>query len=199
MSLDINEISIVILAGGQARRMDGQNKGLLPLAGRPMLQHVLDRLPREADIIISANADIERYQSFGYPIIEDVLVGDLGPMNGIYSALQATSSEWLLTAPCDIPNLPVDYLDRMISQKSDAKAYVADDGQRMHNGCCLLHASLTADLLAHIKQQKLAMHGFLKSIPAQRVDFSDQVDAFMNINTPQQLQQAERTKETRHD
>ena len=191
MSIDIKNISIVILAGGQARRMSGENKGLLALGGRPLLQHVLDRLPAGISIVISANSDIERYKSFGHPVIKDELAGNLGPMNGIYSALHTMSSEWLLTVPCDTPNLPLDYVDRMISQDFDAKACVADDGHRIHNGCCLLHASVQADLLEHIEQQKLAMHGFLKSIAAQRVDFSDQADAFMNINTPEQLQQAE--------
>jgi len=171
--------------------MQGENKALLPLAGKPMLQHILARLPATLDILISANTDVERYRSFGHPVVTDVLAGDLGPMNGIYSALLATSSPWLLTVPCDTPNLPFDYVSRMADHKTDAKAYVANDGQRVQNGCCLLHSSVQSDLLIYIEQQKLAMHGFLQDIHAQHVDFSDQADAFMNINTPQQLQQAE--------
>jgi len=190
MDIDINKISIVILAGGQASRMGGQNKGLALLAGKPMLQHVLERLPQAADIFISANADIERYEQFGYPVIADALAGQLGPMNGIYSALAAAKSEWLLTIPCDIPYIPLDYLSRMANQSSQAKAYVASDGQRWHHGCCLLHSSLQTELLRHLDQQKLAMHRFLKMMHAQSVDFSDQADGFMNINTTKELERA---------
>ena len=195
MAIDLDKISIVILAGGQASRMGGENKGLARLAGKPMVQHVLERLPTTANIIISANADIKRYEQFGYPVIPDALDGQLGPMNGIYSALLATQSEWLLTVPCDIPNLPMDYCTRMANQATDARAYVASDGQRLHNGCCLLHTSLQADLLQHLEQQKLAMHGFLQMINAQSIDFSDQTDAFANINTARQLEE-EQLKQT---
>ena len=109
----------------------------------------------------------------------------------LQAALADAQSEWLLTVPCDVPNIPLDYLTRMANHAIEAKAYVADDGQRLHNGCCLLHTSLQADLLRHLEQQKLAMHRFLQSMNAQNVDFSDQADAFININTPQQLHQAD--------
>ncbi len=191
MTIDVKKISIVILAGGLASRMGGQNKGLVQLAGQPLLQHVIQRLPNKTNILISANADIERYEQFGYPVVQDSLEGQLGPMNGIYSALVAAQSEWLLTVPCDIPNIPVDYLDRMACETSNSKASVASDGKRLHNGCCLLHASLQSELLWHLQHQKLAMHGFLQQVNAQAIDFSDQADAFMNINTLHQLQQAD--------
>ena len=188
MPIKNEEISIVILAGGQGQRMSGQNKGLLPLMGKPMIAHVIQRLPTGVNTLISANADIDVYSQFGLAVIPDVIAEPLGPLNGIYSAFLQTTSEWLLTVPCDTPKIPNDYFSRM-TQATTAKAYVANDGQRAHNGCCRLHRSLLDKLLSHLEQRQLALHAFLQHVGVQGVDFSDQAEAFVNINTAQELQQ----------
>jgi len=171
--------------------MSGQNKGLLSLHGKPMIQQVIAHLPDQVDIVISANADIEAYCALGYAVISDELPGQLGPLNGMYSALRQISSEWLLTVPCDTPNLPDDYFTRMMAQIYHAKAYVAHDGKQAHNGCCLLHRSLQNELLAHLQQHRLAVHAFLHNVHAQNVDFSDHIDGFINVNTANDLRQAQ--------
>ncbi|MGD8925762.1 MAG: molybdenum cofactor guanylyltransferase MobA [Thioalkalispiraceae bacterium] len=188
-----HNIGIVVLAGGRAERMTGQNKGLIELAGKPLISHVLDKLrsgkpgATVKNIVISANSDLDRYQSLGYPVVEDSLSGQLGPLCGMYSAMNYLNTEWLLTVPCDVPLLPDDYLQRMLDHDGSAQAYVAFDGERQHSGCCLLHHSLQSDLLSHLEQQQLAVHRFLKEHHAQQIDFSDEAEEFANINTAEQL------------
>lgn len=170
--------------------MGGQNKGLIQFEGLPLIQHVMNRL--DSDIkhrVISANQDLDHYQAVGYPVIKDSLPGQLGPLSGIYSAMQFLNKKWLLVVPCDVPLLPTDYVQRMINHDGTTKAYVAFDGERQHNGCCLLHHSLQADLLVHLEKNHLSAHRFLKEHKVQQIDFSDEKQAFSNINTQQQLEE----------
>lgn len=172
--------------------MGGQNKGLIPFKGTPLIEHVMNRLdPSIKDRAISANDDLPRYQTLGYPVIADSLPGHLGPLCGMYSAMQFLNKEWLLVVPCDVPLLPTDYAQRMSAHDESAKAYVAFDGTRQHSGCCLLHQSLQADLLSHLQEKRLAVHRFLQEQHAQQVDFLDSAQAFANINTPEQLKKLE--------
>ena len=189
--IDKNHIGIVVLAGGKAERMAGQNKGLIELAGKPLIAHVLEKLDPGITIVISANNDLSRYERLGYQVVKDNLPGQLGPLCGMYSAMQYLKTEWLLSVPCDVPLLPFDYAQRMTTHDGQARAYVAFDGQRQHSGCCLLHHSLQDDLLKHLEQQQLAVHRFLQKHQAQQIDFSDEAEGFVNINTPEQLKKLE--------
>lgn len=188
-----NDISIVVLAGGRAERMQNRNKGLLELAGKPLIVHVLDRLklakqqPEAGRIVISANNDLDSYRRLGYPVVEDSLPGQLGPLCGMYSAMLYLNTEWLLTVPCDMPLLPADYIQRMTHHDDTAMAYVAFAGERQHSSCCLLHQSLQTDLLEYLEQQQLAVYRFLKVQQAQLIDFTDEAAGFTNVNTPEQL------------
>ena len=172
--------------------MGGQNKGLIKLAGKTLIEHVMDRLDRQAaDRVISANEAIPQYESLGYRVVTDAIPGQLGPLAGIYSAMQVTKKDWLLVVPCDVPMLPLDYVERMLNHRASAKAYVAFDGQRQHSGCCLLHHSLQTDLQQALENNHLAVHHFLTEHDAQQIDFSDQRQAFININTLEQLEALE--------
>lgn len=182
------EFTAVILAGGRGTRMGLQNKGLLPLARQPLVAHVIARLSTQIDrIIISANDDLGAYQQFGLPVIPDLMAAYPGPLGGIYSVMQNISSEWLLTAPCDTPYLPLDYVQRMRAAMSGHHAYVAHDGVRLQAGFCLLRRSLLPTLEQTLQAKRFAVYRFLELIGAQQVDFSDEVAAFININTPEDL------------
>ena len=169
--------------------MGGQNKGLIQVEGKPLIEYVMSHIDPEIESrVISANDDLPRYQALGYPVIEDIFPGQLGPLCGMYSAMQFLNKEWLLVAPCDVPLLPHDYVERMISHDGSARAYFAFDGTRQHSSCCLLHHSLKVDLLTHLQQKRLAVLRFLMEQQAQQIDFSDEAQCFANINTPQQLE-----------
>jgi len=194
MSIVQQDVSLVILAGGKARRMGGQSKGLIPLAGKPLIQHELDRLAKDMDgieVLISANDHQQEYKAFGYEVIGDVIDGQLGPLSGIYSAMLHSDRQWVLSLPCDIPLIPQDYISRMLDHNANNLAWVAED-KRQHPGCCLLHCSLKDELKACLNNNELAVHLFLEKHQANGIDFSDQAEAFENINTPEQLVEIEK-------
>lgn len=79
----------VILAGGRAIRMGGRDKGLLPLAGEPLIAHSIRRLQQQVmELLISANRHLEIYRQFAYQVIQDSESGFRGPQAGILNALQ---------------------------------------------------------------------------------------------------------------
>lgn len=183
-----HEITAIILAGGRGRRMGLQNKGLLPFRAQPLVAHVLASLRQQLSrICISANDDIEAYRQFGIPVIPDVFPDYSGPLAGICSVMRSETSDWFITAPCDVPCLPGDYVARMTAAMLDHTACVVHDGQRQQSGCCLLHRSLLPELERQLQSGEYAVHRFLTVIQAQSVDFSDESEAFININLPADL------------
>ena len=83
-----DELTGVILAGGEGRRMGGADKGLQLLDGRPLVHWVLDRLrPQVGRVVISANRNLDRYREFGCPVLSDTLAGFAGPLAGLQAAM----------------------------------------------------------------------------------------------------------------
>lgn len=182
------DITAVVLAGGRGQRMGLRNKGLLPLVNQPLIAHVISRLSGQIpQIVISANDDLDAYRGFGLPVIPDEIPDYPGPLGGMYSALQAVQSEWLITTPCDTPYLPLDYVQRMCTAINGHRAYVAHDGERLQTGFCLLHRSILPQLASSLAAQQFAVYRFLSEIQAQAVHFADKANAFTNINTPDAL------------
>ncbi|NJN46445.1 MAG: NTP transferase domain-containing protein, partial [Candidatus Competibacteraceae bacterium] len=104
----------VILAGGRAQRMGGQDKGLLLLAGQPMAAHVISRLrPQVGELLINANRHESAYQQLGCAGSERRNDHFLGPLAGMLAAISATANPYVLSVPCDSPLLPIDYAQRM--------------------------------------------------------------------------------------
>ena len=190
MKLARSRISAVILAGGKSTRMGGVNKGLLSLHGRPMISHVIERLsPQVASIIISANQDEDQYRALGYEVVNDMLPGTSGPLAGIYAAMTVVTTEWLVCVPCDVPRIPTDFVARLSNAEPSCLARVAHDGTRQQSACCLLHIGLREKLKTFLGSGRQAVYRFLAEQDVVEVDFSDQAEAFININTERELQQ----------
>ncbi len=89
----------VLLAGGKSSRMGGGDKCLLPLSGRPMLEHIIKRMrPQIAELILNANGDPARFAGFGIPVIEDRLGDYAGPLAGVHAALAWTKENRQIAA-----------------------------------------------------------------------------------------------------
>ena len=187
MSIGTQDITAVILAGGQGRRMGGKDKGLIEINGRVLVAILIDQLePQVSNILINANRNRERYQDFGYPVVSDQLDDYQGPLAGFACAMNAVDTDFILTLPCDGPLLAADYAARFIASQAQTGApiCVADDGERLQP----VHALIRVDLLSSLNSflnsgdRKInlwyAMHDFVHT------DFSDCADMFRNINTP---------------
>ena len=126
--MDLPEAVVgVLLAGGKSSRMGGGDKCLLPLAGAPMLAHIIDRLrPQVSDLILNANGDLARFAAFGLPIVEDRLGGHAGPLAGVHAGIEwATAnrpeSRFVVTAATDTPFFPADLVARFRASLGDAE------------------------------------------------------------------------------
>ena len=190
-----NSITGVILAGGGGRRMGGEDKGLLSLHGKMLVQHVIDRLaPQCQKLLINCNRNQQAYADFHYPLFSDSMSGGLGPLAGLLSAMELSSTPLVLSIPCDTPALPLDLVARMLRtlEESQADICTVSDGERLHPVILLAHCRLQSSLRGYLDSGARKVHDWFYSQAHGIADFSDQPNAFTNLNTPQQLQEAER-------
>ena len=191
MSADNFDITGVVLAGGQARRMGGTDKGLIELAGRPMIEYVLDSLqPQVQAILINANRNLDRYRQYGHPVIPDRDGAYSGPLAGMASAMGVARTRYILTAPCDSPLLPGDLAHRLLDalRTESAELAVAHDGERLQPVFALIDVSLRPSLEQALANDERKIDRWYGRHVTAVADFSDQKDAFRNVNTPQELE-----------
>jgi molybdopterin-guanine dinucleotide biosynthesis protein A len=202
----------LLLAGGRAQRMGGQDKGLLMLRGRPLAQHVLARLaPQVGPLLISANRHQANYLALGHPVLGDTLPDYPGPLAGWLAGLTALADgrldapgrvDWLLAVPCDCPLLPTDLGERLaaaLRAQPDARLAVPvlrEDGElRVQAAFCLMHRSLRDALAAHLANGERRVQDWLRRAGALHVPFeaADDARAFVNANRPEELQALEQS------
>ncbi|QSX37393.1 molybdenum cofactor guanylyltransferase MobA [Shewanella sedimentimangrovi] len=190
------QIDAVVLAGGKARRMDGDDKGLVLLAGQPLIVHTLNRLKNQVTrILINANRNGDRYAEFGHQVISDGNLDFAGPLAGILSALHHTSAELLLVVPCDCPQLPEDLLPRLLAglEQENAELAIACDAQRSHPVVMLLRTELKQAIADYLSTGERRVEHWCQSRKLAKVSFADKPGAFTNLNTKDELTQWEQT------
>ncbi len=200
MRADADEILAVILAGGAGTRIDGADKGLLPVGGRPLIEHVADRLRPQCDrLLIVANRNLDDYARLA-PVVRDEVAGYPGPLAGIVAAFGFLAANrhalpcWLLTAPVDCPDPPCNLAMRLRA------ALLADA-----TACCAFarHAGRAQPLFAMYRvdddpaEWRASVHAALHehgsawrwhaALEAVAVDFDDTGAMFNNLNTPEAL------------
>ncbi|MEX0339309.1 MAG: molybdenum cofactor guanylyltransferase MobA [Arenibacterium sp.] len=193
----------VILAGGLARRMGGGDKGLLHVGGRPILDHVIDRIaPQVAALAINANGDVTRFARYKLPLLPDGIADFPGPLAGVLAGLDWAAeqgAETIVTAAADTPFFPCDLVPQLLLAAEDmtnplALAATPDDtrGHVRHPTFGLWPVALRDDLRA-------ALEGGLRKVVLwsdkhggrEAVFPADGFDPFFNINTPEDLALAE--------
>ncbi|HEY7552681.1 MAG TPA: molybdenum cofactor guanylyltransferase MobA [Hyphomicrobiaceae bacterium] len=191
----------VILAGGQSRRMGGGDKGLLDLAGRPMLAHVIARLaPQVGRVAINANGDPARFAAFGLPVVADTMPGFAGPLAGVlagmrWSLANAPAARWIATAAGDAPLLPTDLVARCLEALDGRPGAIAlaQSAGGVHPVIGLWPVVLADDLEARLAAGVRKVlhwtdrHGTVP-VPFPFVHAGGRdLDPFYNANTPQEL------------
>jgi molybdenum cofactor guanylyltransferase len=192
--MQARDLTGLILAGGQARRMGGVDKGLIEIAGRPMIEHVLDALrPQVGEFMINANRNLERYARYGCRVLPDSQSGYLGPLAGVASALAAIRSDYLLTVPCDSPLLAPDLAACMCEalDRQRADLAVAHDGERQQPVFLLLSKSLRADLEDYLAGGGRKIDLWFARHRLAEADLSHRRDSFINVNDPAERQRVE--------
>jgi molybdopterin-guanine dinucleotide biosynthesis protein A len=191
----------VILAGGRAQRMGGGDKPMRDLAGRPLLAHVIARLAPQCDgLILNAHGDAARFDGFGLPVIADAVEGFAGPLAGILAGLDWVAANrpaapLMLSAAGDCPFLPHDLVARMMHARTENDAAVAAaSGGQVHHAIALWSVGLRDALRrALVDEHCRAIHRFTARLPVAIAGWPDHpVDPFFNVNTPEDLAEAER-------
>ena len=188
----LTEVTGVVLSGGRATRMGGNDKGLIYFNGLPLFEHVTRKLTSQvSNVVISANRNIEIYQSIGLRVLSDTLPDYPGPLAGMLSAMQNLESEWFLFCPCDTPNIPDDLACKLWEQKGASRAVWVNDGERDHPTIALIHKKLAVSLENYLASGERRVMFFLRESGGHSVRFQDQMNNFINVNSPEDLAQWE--------
>jgi len=193
MKADINNTTALILSGGQGRRMNYRDKGLLLWKNKTLISHVVDILRNQLNhIVINANQNTEDYQQLNLPLVEDSIEGYQGPLSGILSGMQhCTDSDYLLVVPCDCPTPPEDLfvqLSTAINESPDTDIAIVDDGSRLQPLFGLYKTSLQPALANALSKQHNKVLQFVSENKYVTVDYSEHAGAFKNFNRPEDMQ-----------
>lgn len=191
-----SDVTGLILAGGMARRMGGKDKGLIKLHKHALITYIIDILaPQVGTILVNANRSLTQYQAFGYHVIKDDMSDYQGPLAGIVSGLKHCETDFIATTPCDGPFLAEDYVARLhqVAMQERTNICVAYDGQRLQPVYALIKTTLLDSLLDYLAAGSRKIDLWYEQEGYSKVDFSDQTEMFTNINTPEDLDLAEKT------
>ena len=177
----------LVLAGGRGSRMVGIDKGLALHRGRPLVAAIIERLAGQVgDIIISCNRNHAHYRKRVDTVIADSRAGYQGPLAGIESSVARLRTPLLAVVACDTPGLPDDLVARLSRGLGGRNAVTyAHDGERDQYLFALIHRSALATLPHYLDTGGRSVRGWFELVNATAIDFSDQPEAFANINRPQ--------------
>lgn len=174
--------------------MGGVDKAFMPLAGRPLILHVLDRLEPQVDrVLISANGDPARFARFGCTVVKDA--AQQGPLSGVLASLTTAASmgaSHVVSSPVDTPFLPGDLVPQLLlaAEGSPEGLAWAADHTGDHPATALWPVGLAPALAAFLAAGEAKVTRFTAAHGATRALFPDP-RAFLNLNTPEDLAAAE--------
>lgn len=191
----------VILAGGQATRMGGGDKGLLRLGGQSLLDHVINRLaPQVSELALNANGDPARFATLGLPVLADSVAGFAGPLAGVLAGLDWAAeqgAESIVTAAADTPFFPCDLVPQLLLRAEGmvhplVLAVTPDEkrGTARHPTFGLWPVALREDLRAALNDGLRKVVLWTEKHEGREAVFP-QEQAFFNVNTPDDLAKAE--------
>jgi molybdopterin-guanine dinucleotide biosynthesis protein A len=193
VTIAASAITGLVLAGGMGRRMGGVDKGLVPLDGRPMIAHVLERLaPQVGALVINANQNLDRYAAFGYPVVPDEVGGFAGPLAGLHAGMTRAATAYVATAPCDSPFLPTDLVARLAAgmARESAQLAVVHTFAQPHPVFALVERSVLPHLTSFLREGGRKIDAWYATLRVVTVPFDDEESAFRNINTADELAKA---------
>ena len=203
----IEPLSLLILAGGRATRMQEQDKGLVVFNKKPLVTHLIDRFaPKVSSVFISCNRNFDEYQQFGYPLLPDQQSDFAGPLAGIEVGLAECPTPYLMVMPCDMPQLPADLIEKLWapineqSQNGENSTVnlitVAEDDERLQVLVMILPRECLGSIRGYLAEGKRSVYGWLNTQQIREVNFPGEQSGFANINTLTELADQERSSPT---
>ena len=196
MVIKREDISAVVLCGGQGARLHGQDKPLISVESRRIIDYLLERLaPQVGRIFLSCSRNVALYEAIGHAVVVDCEHAR-GPLAGIVEAMQSITSPWMLTVPGDVPFLPTTLVSRLSADaEKHGVAVPIVDGQR-ENLFLLSNLARRQELAQFYEQGGIAVKYWLEQIDSQPTDLSDIASCFLNVNTPANLNELKQTLES---
>jgi len=191
-------LSVVIQAGGESRRM-GQDKGLLLLLGQPLIARVMARVASLGDEVLVTTNRPEAYRFLGVPLFEDIYPG-MGALGGLYTALNVARHPLVAVVACDMPFASPEILaaarERLLEAEVDVVIPQSEDGYEPFHAVYRRDICLPAvkDALEAGERRLISWFPAVKvaTLSAEEASRLDPLKlAFWNLNTPEELQQAE--------
>ncbi|HEU4622451.1 MAG TPA: molybdenum cofactor guanylyltransferase MobA [Burkholderiaceae bacterium] len=183
-------ITGLVLAGGRGSRMGGVDKGLENFEGQPLALRAAWRLmPQVGELLINANRNLGPYEAFGFPVIPDAMGDYQGPLAGVMAGLEACTTDYLATVPCDSPFFPMDLVPRLAQALHDANAQlsVAMADGRAQPVFMVMRADVLESLRAFLDQGGRKIDRWTASLHTVDVDFGATDPAFVNVNSREEL------------
>ncbi|PBJ17196.1 Molybdenum cofactor guanylyltransferase [Pseudomonas ogarae] len=182
--------SILLLAGGRGQRMGGQDKGLVPWQGEPLIAH-LHRQTRAMsdDLIISCNRNAQRYAPYADQLVHDEEGDFPGPLAGIRAGLKAARHSYLLVLPCDVPQIDANLLDNMrrtASQHPDQPLMVRH-GEHWEPLLCVIPLALAASFEQAWREGERSPGRIMRALHAVALQCPADDPRLANLNTPELL------------
>lgn len=187
-----HSVTVVILAGGQSKRMQVQNKATVLFEGKSLITHVIDRMKTQAKhIVINTHRNQKDFEIFHLPLIDDILDIQEGPLLGILTSLQAIKTDWIQFVPCDTPNLPSDLIAILMKEVEAEKTLVAvpETSDGFQSTCLLCHSSTLNNLQIFFNQGGRKIEDWIRQLAFSIVQFNDK-SQFLNVNTQEELKKA---------
>jgi len=184
----------IILAGGESRRM-GADKAFLTLAGRPLIEHVLDVFQGLFEKTLIVTNSPQDYAAYGVPLVSDALAVH-GPLTGIYSGMLHTADEYYFVAACDMPYLNAELISFMARSATGYDAVVPNAGGLIEPLHAVYGKSLFPVIEQHLRQKSrrirdIFMNASVRYITAEEIErFDPQQRSFINLNTPVEYKEA---------
>ncbi len=193
-----NKATGIVLAGGLARRMNKQDKGLVIYHDKPMVAYAVEAMSKvAATVLINANRNQQEYAQFGFKVIADQTDTFDGPLAGILVGMLTAETDIVCVMPCDSPLFKAEHLQRLLITLTENKVdiAVAFDGERMHPVFLALKTSLKGSLEKYLSAGNRKIDIWLQQHQLTKVDFSRDVKVFLNINTLGELEALEKIRD----
>ncbi len=201
-----NNFICVILAGGLSKRFGGETKTFGKINGKTIIERIIKILKKQnTKILINTNFDIEKFSNNNLEIISDIDNQFQGPLSGILATMlwikkNNLNIEWIMSVPSDTPFLPINLLESFKSKiKNDKEILIARSNGRVHPVVGLWNINLLDKLKKELKLENRKIMNWVNKNKYDFVDFPvNDYDPFFNINTKEDLIEAERIEKISH-
>ncbi len=175
------DFEIFILAGGKSSRM-GEDKGLMSLFGKPMIQYVLEEV-KKLDVAISIISNNSAYKKFNFPVYKDI-IKDVGPLGGIHSALSRSEKPKIVILSCDTPYVTIELIEKLLNHSDEAKIIIPAFEEQLHPLIGIYHQEALSHIEAEINNSTFKIIEAIKKYDNLVIDANnfDKI-VFKNLNS----------------